>query len=287
MLYYCHNCKVSISFGNFLKSQNAALYDEYCVERYKDSSVNGRDAHKELPEKKKVVIIPKEEISLPSILSLDDNHPAKKILLDRKIPRKYLMDLFYAEDFKSWAVKTFPDGNHKSLHENEARIVIPFYTRKGKIFAAQGRAIDPNNKIRYITIKANDELPLVYGLDRWNPALTTYVVEGPFDSLFLPNCLAVGGSDLSGMISKLQNLTKIEIPELVYVHDNEPRNKQIIAMIQKSIQSGNGVVVWPDQIPQKDLNDMVLAGVDINKTIEDRIFKGMAAELELSNWKKV
>jgi len=34
------------------------------------------------------------------------------------------------------------------------------------------------------------------GLDRVNIRQTTMVVEGPFDSLFLNNCLAVAQSDL-------------------------------------------------------------------------------------------
>ena len=61
----------------------------------------------------------------------------------------------------------------------------------------------------------------IFGLERVNYTQHIFVVEGPIDSLFLDNCIAAGGADLT-----LDS--KIDPSKVTYIFDNEPRNKEII-----------------------------------------------------------
>ena len=101
----------------------------------------------------------------------------------------------------------------------------------------------------------NEEAPKVYGLDKINKGEIVYVVEGPFDSTFVSNSVAMCGSDSS--------LACLEGSSIVYVYDNEPRNQEILGRIERCIDRGEQVVIWPTSIEQKDINDMFLVGYDI------------------------
>ena len=118
-------------------------------------------------------------------------------------------------------------------------MVIPFYDTEGKLIAAQGRALG-KHELRYITVKVSEDSPKIYGLDRWNPKIITYIVEGPIDSMFLPNCLAVAGGDLQTI--------KIDKERCVLIFDNEPRNIETIRKLMKAIDDGWFVVIWPKKI---------------------------------------
>ena len=50
--------------------------------------------------------------------------------------------------------------------------------------------------MRYITIMLDEDSPKVFGLDRVNETEPIYIVEGPFDSLFLDNSIAMAGVTL-------------------------------------------------------------------------------------------
>ena len=80
------------------------------------------------------------------------------------------------------------------------------------------------------------------------------MVEGPIDSLFLPNCLAMAGADMS-------DLSILNKDKTTLIFDNEPRNFQICISMVKSLQDGWKVVVWPKSITCKDINDMVLTSI--------------------------
>ena len=73
----------------------------------------------------------------------------------------------------------------------------------------------------------------------------------------------------------------------VWVFDNEPRNQQIVSRIDSAIGSKEKVVIWPREIRQKDLNDMVLAGLDVQSIVESNTYQGMEAQVKFIQWKKV
>jgi len=272
MVFKCHNCGVGRTLANFLKDIDTNLYDQYVMERFK-SGTTGRGSTVpepkfdfEKPVFKKTILSDLEKVS-----DLNNLHPAKEYLLKRKIPENFLSKLYFAEDFNAWS---------KSENTNkESRIVIPLLTPSGELFGYQGRSLDKNSKLRYITTILDKEYPKLFGLDRIDATKTIYVTEGPFDSLFLSNGLAMCGADVV--------LDRVLYPDRVFIYDNEPRNPQIIARIDKTIRQGDKVVIWPSTIKEKDINDMVISGHSPQEIIETNTYQGIEAKLKFNNWKKI
>ena len=274
--FKCHNCGVSRSFTNFLKDQDVVLYDQYVMERYKSGLPGKGTTTPHIKTKSSKPNFSKKDFDLPRISELNKEHPARTYLFNRKIPEKCLRDLYYCDKFKRWTNDqkyTFDD-----LENDESRIIIPLRDRN-KIFGFQGRSLDPRNKLRYITIMLDEEAPKIYGLDKLNKNNTVYVVEGPFDSLFLENCVAMAGADL--------DLGSCGWSDYICVYDNEPRSREIVKRIDKTIDRGGKVVIWPDKVVQKDINEMHLAGHDVEKMIESNTYHGLKAKVQLNKWKRV
>ena len=190
--------------------------------------------------------------------------------------RKLNSDKFYYTDqFKSWTnslVHTFD-----SITYDEPRIIIPI-VYENNLVGYQGRALGPS-KIKYITIMLDEDAPKIYGLDNIRRDAPVYVTEGPFDSTFLRNSIAMCGADA--------NVARWGISNPVWIYDNEPRNREIVNRISKTIDSNDSVVIWPSDIREKDINDMVLAGLDVQSLVESNIYTGLAAKLKFTNWKKI
>ena len=274
--YKCHNCGVSKSFTNFLKDQDTMLHDQYVMERYK-SGLSGKATSAPIP------VIPsskpnftKKDFDLERISELNKSHPARTYLEKRKIPDRCLRELYYCDNFKQWTNDqkyTFSD-----VSNDEPRIIIPL-KKDRTIFGFQGRSLSPKNKLRYITIMLDDEAPKIYGLDKINKSKPIYIVEGPFDSLFLENSVAMAGSDLDPRTFGWS--------DYIWVYDNEPRNREIINRIESTIDRGDKVVIWPSGIDDKDINDMFNSGIDPQSVIESNIYQGLEAKLKLNHWKKI
>jgi len=265
--FKCHNCGVNISFNNFLRKIDVNLHKEYTFEKFKEGKT-GKNFVAEEPkfEFKKPVFNTK--IDLPKA---SENEDAKKYLEGRKLnPHKF----YYTPTFKKWVnslKKTFDN-----TYYDEPRIVIPIFYQK-KLIGIQGRALGPS-KVKYITIMLEDDVPKIYGLDEIDTTKTVYVTEGPFDSHFVRNAIAMCGSDA--------NLSTLDY-QFVYVYDNEPRNKEIVAKIDAATQRGDKVVIWPSNITDKDINDMVLSGLDVQSVIELNTYSGLEAKLKFNTWKKI
>ena len=274
MVFKCHNCGVGRTLPNFLKDNAPDLYDEYIMERYK-SGTTGKGSYVPKPKFEKPKFKKKGE--LQSIDQLNSEHPARRYLVNRQIKESFFGQIYFTDGWYSWV------NQQKSCFEkitaDHARIVIPFIDGEGEWFGFQGRAIDPREKLRYMTIMLDESKTKVYGLDRVNFEKTVYVTEGPFDSLFIDNAIAMAGADIDW------NLLKEK--EVVFVFDNERRNKEIINRMQKAIEKGYEIVIWPTSIKEKDLNDMHVAGHDVQSLVEFNTYQGLEAQVKLSEWKKV
>ena len=273
-VYKCHNCGVTRNFSQFLKDQSVNLHDEYVMERYKEG-MTGKNYQVKTPDFKPFIVKPvfKKNIfsELQSIESLNITHPAKQYLLDRKIPEIYFSNFYYAEDFNAW------ENNQNTI--KEPRIILPLISEDGNVFGYQARSLNKNATLRYITTILDKQYPKLFGLDRINKNENIYITEGPFDSLFIRNSLAMCGADV--------HLGDWGICDPVWIYDNEPRNKQIVERVDKTIQRGNKVVIWPDNIKEKDINDMFLAGHDVQSVVECNTYKGLEAKVKLNLWKKI
>ena len=124
-----------------------------------------------------------------------------------------------------------------------------------------------------------ENAPKIYGLDNINTAKTVYVTEGPFDSTFITNSIAMCGAD--------GDVSKWKITNPVWIYDNEPRNKQIVERLSATIDRGDRVVIFPKNILEKDINDMYLSGQNVQKVVESNIYQGLEAKLKLQDWKRV
>ncbi len=273
-VFKCHNCGITRNFSQFLKDQNVNLHDEYVMERYKQG-MTGKNYQVKTPDFKPFSAKPvfKKNIfsELPTIESLNNTHPAKQYLLDRKIPEKYFSNFYYAEDFNAW------EKNDNKI--KEPRIILPLISEDGNVFGYQARSLNKNASLRYITTILDKQYPKLFGLDRINKNENIYVTEGPFDSLFLSNGLAMCGADVI--------LDRVSYPCRTFVYDNEPRNKQIVERYERCIDKGESIVIWPDSVKEKDINDMVMAGHNVQSMVECNTYSGLEAKVKLNLWKKI
>ena len=282
LFYTCHNCHTSISFGNFLKTLDGSLFKEYQLDRFKNES-SGNVAKPDFSiAKTKPVFKKKVTINLPSIEDLPNSHAAKGYVKDRKIPEKYFSQLFYAQNFHDFVKEMLP-SYEKTLYD-EPRLVIPFYDEENNLLGFQGRDL-LKSKVKYITIKLSDDNKKVYGLNSLDKSKRVYVVEGPIDSMFLENSLAMMDASLYSVISVVGNL------DYVFIYDNEPRNKEIVKHMQKTIEMGKNICIWPKHLTHlKDINEMIQRGYSpsmLQSIIDTNTFNTHRAMLEFSTWKKV
>jgi len=282
LFFKCHNCGVGQSVGNLIKDLDPFLHKQYIMERYRAGETGKRKSKApefkfETPKFKPK----KTTIDLPSIESLPKEHYARVYCEGREIPQQFMDKIFYAEDFKNWALSVC-QVDYSNLMGKEPRLVIPFFDKDNQLIGAQGRALQ-ESKVRYVTIKVHEDAPKVFGLERWNSDQHTYLVEGPIDSLFLPNCLAMAGADMS-------DLSILDNTKTTLIFDNEPRNFQIVKSMIRSLQDGWKIVVWPNSITCKDINDMVLTSIKDARLVEiinTNTYSGQRGEWEVKSWKKV
>ena len=281
--YKCHNCGVGLTFNNFLKHIDRGLYTEYRVEKYKEGETQGNTP---IPDKSPFKFeAPKFDKSMNKHLDnlskfsdLKEDHPALSYVKNRKIPKEHWDKLYLADKFYEWSNSIFPE-KFKSINIDYPRLVIPFFDKSGEIFAYQGRAFGKEEP-RYITLKIVSEKEKIYGLERVNYDSHVYIVEGPLDSLFIDNCIAVAGADL--------NLLELNTSSTTVIYDNEPRNKHTVERMFKSVDRNYHVVVWPQDLKQKDINDMYLSGIeDVKSFIDEHSYQGLEAYLKINQWKKI
>ena len=275
--YKCHNCNYGTSFNRFLEKISPALHKNYITEQYKEDAWRKKDEPKSIPEFNFVPEFNHVLQGMDSISSLTTDHPARNYLKNRLIPERYFRDLYLCKEFKKWTNSIIPN-KFSSLEHDAPRLVIPFFDCKHNIIGYQGRSFNPKEQVKYITIKMKGVENLIYGEERINIKKKIYCVEGPLDSLFLPNCLAIAGLNFKGV--KLSN---------VIVLDNERRNVQIVDALKKLIINGYSVCIWPDSVKEKDINEMIISGKttdDIVEIIDNNTYSGLQANFQLSQWKR-
>ena len=269
MNFKCHNCGSSSTFSNFIKTLDPVLYKQYIFEKFKERNT-GKGSIFEEPkfEFKKPVFTKKLDIPRASDVPI-----AKEYLKKRGLdPTRF----FFAAKFKEW-VNTQKYTFH-DITRDESRIIIPMYDEDKNIIGFQGRSLGPNN-VKYITVMLNEDAPKIYGLDKIDTKKTIYILEGPFDSTFVENSVAMCGSDL--------DIRSFRWSNYIWVFDNEPRNREIIERIHKTINRGDKVVIWPSSITEKDVNDMINSGHDVRRVIESNTYSGLQAKIKFNYWKKI
>jgi hypothetical protein len=294
-LYYkCHNCDASQHFGTFLRDFDGTLYREYRLERYGNGENRRAHANPE-DELKKMFTEPvfsydDAELTgpclldqlMPRISTLSADHEARIFCTNRRIPDHQLSRLYFIDDMRN--IVQLSDKMKGKIKTAEPRLVIPYRDRAGKLVGVSCRGMR-NEALRYIMVRIDEAAPMIFGLENMNPLTTVYAVEGPIDSLFLPNAVAVGGTGFG----KLQQLN-VEHRRLTVVIDNQPRNREVVAVYKKAIDAGHKVFIWPDLVHIKDLNDLANLGytqTQIQDMIDNHTHEGLQAMIKFNNWKRV
>lgn len=279
---FCHNCGYSRKFTSFLRDQNNELYNEYVKELVLQNYVEKTEEKQDVSSS--VVKANNTHVANPlsylkSVTQYPNTHIAKQYCLHREIPKDQLHRLYYAADFMNW-VNTIIPG--KFIYtKDEPRLVIPMFKQNGEMFAFQGRSLDPESKLRYITITIDYDVPKLFGMEQVDMNKRNYVLEGPIDSLFIKNSIAMAGSDVEENTFINQNS--------VFVLDNEPRNKHVVSKYSKLIKNGHKICIWPKYVTEKDINDMILQGrtsSEIMNIIDQHNYSGLDALIHLNEWKR-
>jgi len=267
--FKCHNCGASLSLNNFIKKLDTTLHKQYTLEKFKEGHT-GRSFVVDEPEFNFKKPVFKKKLNLPKA---SENPVANNYLVKRKLnPEKF----YYTDKFKEWS--NTQKQTFDSTYRDEPRIIIPMYDTEKNLIGFQGRSLTPNS-VKYITVMLDEEAPKIYGLETINSELPIYVVEGPFDSTFIDNSVALCGSD--------GDLGYFKGSDTILVYDNEPRNREIVGRIERCIDRNQKVVIWPSNIVEKDINDMVLAGHDVMSMIKLNTYSGLEAKVKFNSWKKV
>jgi transcription elongation factor Elf1 len=267
--FRCHNCGASMTFSSFLKEIDNVLHKQYVFERFKQGST-GRGTVVEEPKFNFEPPKFRSKIKLPLAFT---NSRACDYLKKRKLNPA---DFYYAEKFKEFCNSYKPTFD--DVKKDHSRIVIPLFY-KNSMIGFQGRSLDSWIQPKYLTVMFNDDAPKIFGLDNIRSDAPVFVTEGPFDSTFIRNSIAMCGSD--------GDVRKWGVSDPVWIYDNEPRNKEIVRRVSDTIDRGDKIVIWPSNILQKDINDMVLSGHDVQSVVELNTYSGLEAKLNFTNWKRI
>ena len=266
--FRCHNCGASMTFSNFLKQLDPVIHKQYVFERFKNNST-GRGTVVEEPTFKFEEPKFKTKIRIPLCSEI---RRGREYLKARRLdPKRF----YWAEAFAGFVNSIKPTFG--SNVPKESRIIIPLYYKKDLI-GIQGRSVDPS-PVKYITTIFYDDAPKIYGLDNIRQDAPVFVTEGPFDSTFISNSIAMCGADA--------DVRRWGVSDPVWIYDNEPRSKEIVKRISDTIDRGEKVVIWPNNIYEKDINDMVLAGHDVQSIVESNVYDGLEANLKFTTWKRI
>ena len=275
LFYKCHNCGVGTTLGKLIEHLDSKSYKDYIMERYKSGV---KTVNKEPEFKFDEPVFRSKDVcsTLNSLEELQDDHPARKIIDRRNLPISSYKDLFLCPEFYKFTNKLIPN-KFPSLDGDHPRLLIPFRDEEGEVFAYQGRAFG-DEQPKYLTIKLQ-ERDKIFGLDRIDKREEVLVVEGPLDSLFLDNCIAVAGADVPNLDC-----------DFTVVFDNEPRNKELLKQVEKAINRGHKICLWPEGMEYKDINDMILGGYtkeEIQDLIKHNTYQGTTATLWFTKWRKI
>lgn len=289
LFYKCYNCSIGTNVHNLIKQVDPSLHSEYVLERYK-----GGESNTFVCKAESTIVIRSPRFGKVEkqksfehaewISKLPSGHFCLNYIENRLIPKGYYDQLLFTSNYKEFCDALIPDHG-KNLAE-DARLIIPFYDEDNQLIAVSGRALETSDyTLRYVTLRTNQsESKLIYGLDRIDLSKKVYIVEGQFDSLFLKNSVASCDSNLE------QTAKNIHAKNKILVFDNESRNKEIVKLMEKAIKSDHNVVIWPDNIEGKDINEMILNGFsndEIQEIIDSNTFRGLEAIAKFTFWKRV
>lgn len=276
----CFNCAYTKPFEWFMKEYYPALHDKWMLASL-ESRKEFEIKEPELPKTAKLIV---NELKFSQCLtSLPEAHPVISYVKSRKIPKEQWHRLWFTSQWQE-LVNSVKEFTYK-IPKPEPRLVIPIFNKSGQIESFQGRALRSDANAKYLTIKASEESTKIYGQDRIDDSEPVLVLEGPIDTLFISNSIAItGGSlDLDSVPYKGNR---------IWALDNENRHKDSMRRLKNLIDAGETVAFW-DKAPwqSKDINDMVkddgATGDQIKQYLIDNAEDGLMAQLRFTEYCKI
>lgn len=301
--YKCHNCGVSYFFKFYLKKYHPEIYNKNImlfIEKNKKTETlteKKNDKFQKVIDKnvKKYLNYIANKKLFYNISDIDDEEVIEYIA-NRQLPDNSLHKIFYTENFMEILYKPIKKimGNEigGSFIEKDRRIFWFIKNRENEIIGLQGRSIEKNNEIRYLTVKILDDV-MIGNLEDIDIKKEVFITEGFIDSLFVDNCVSLNGSNFKPSIDKL---IKLGVKNVCIIFDNEPYNEQINKkvkmVIEESIKNKNiniGVCLLPKDLRMKgkDINDYVKVGMKKNQIIniiKENTFYGIEAKIRFIRW---
>lgn len=273
--YICHNCGASQSLYTFIKLLFPEYLKAYSFEKFMQNGSRSSFVEEAIPFKK---LEAADDLVLP-VDMLSDDHPAVSYLLnERRLPRRLLEKFFYVDEYVSWLKQTTKNDDIKI--SEHPRILIPYVDDNDNIYRYIARSIDPKitPKYLYTDVDVGSSFYNWYNVDR---SRRVHVFEGAIDSMLIDNSIAIGNAKYSrGDLSSLS--------DYVIVPDNEPRNFFVVKSIEKAIDAGHPVCIWPEYYG-KDINAAIISGYSpefIQDVIDQNVYSGIRAKLKLDRWRK-
>ena len=290
--FHCHNCGRDMPLKSFLYNVVPELYKDYREETlfgkltHSDQEIKQLCKHQSKPIERR--LNNDEKKYLINLTELGDDHPAIVYVRDvRRIPRIRWNRIHWTENFQELINEHFGD-KYKNSNLPSTGIVFVVHAFASKVSGIEGipvigyqlRSIDPNcpKSKRFVTC-IEPQKTGVYGIEHIDWSKQIFVTEGPIDSLFIPNCIAV-------MTSALY---RVKIDDAIYVNDCEPRNKEIVKQIERAINQGCRVTLLPEKYFSLDINDIVckynLSENDLVLLLKSNTYQGIGAKIHFSNWR--
>jgi hypothetical protein len=272
--------------SSFLKEIDPALYMQYQRESFEEKNQT-YSVVEEVPLVMETIRMGLNNVMLLSVRmsDIEDSHFAKQYINGRGIPKQFHNDILFVENMNAW-VKLNIDPDQES--PTDPHIVILIRNKDGVIVGANGRSLKPkDNFSKYCKAKISAEVKLIFGIERVKAGKKVYATEGEFDSMFIENCVAVGG--INNMID-LERELLIPKEQLVLVMDKDYRNKQVVKNMERLIDCGYNLVLLPPNISGKDINEIVVNNKYptqyLMKLLEENTFNGLMAKLQLSKLRR-
>lgn len=292
--FKCFNCSETSSLANFIKRQDFSLYKQYNMEKFSGKNEYEFESTKNIKRNKEdnsildARSIFEETKYLKKLSSLNNNHISIQYCKTRKMTSKVLNILYFTPNYYEFVKSIDSNTDLKKEIYNYQAIIIPLITEDGIEFGFQSRNLESNSKIRYNTFILDKRFTKAFGMDRIERNEDIWIVEGAFDALLFRNSIAALDSHLYSIVDRL-SLGKEKV---ILLFDNEPRNKEIVKLVKKSINEGYRVAFIPKEFREKgkDINEIICNGVDKKELLEklkENIFQNHKAQMEFLKWAKV
>jgi len=248
-LICCHNCNKTWSTINWIIESSGLSYSEVLEEASKYDFTSF-----EIPNE--VVIRPESETLPVDSINLFDKQQVNYFINNKVVKDALTLIKNRRLDTAINKPKALYISLKDFIHKN--RLIIPFYDYKGKIVWYQSRAMykrDEVDRPKYMS-KLNSERS-VFGLDKINEQLDyLFIFEGPIDSMFVKNGLAMCGISMSE--TQEEQMKRYKLYQKIWILDNQLKeNEDVRYQTNKLIEQGERVFFWPKKYNTiKDINEL-------------------------------